>query len=89
MCTYATVKTALLASAKGPQGNWFRVTDGTVYFDHPVHNMAAEHTINIDFSNPAEGPSARVAVELTAGSARELMAAIQEALDSAPAALTA
>jgi hypothetical protein len=89
MCTYATVKTELQASAKGPQGSWFRVTDGTVYFDHPVHNMAAEHTVNIDFANPADGPAARVAVELTAASARELMAAIQAALDSAPAELTA
>jgi Family of unknown function (DUF6295) len=89
MCTYATVTTELQASAKGPRGNWFRVTDGTVYFDHPVHNMAAEHTVNIDFANPAQGPSARVAVELTAASARELMDAIQTALDSAPAELTA
>lgn len=88
MCTYATVKTPLQASAKGPQSSWFKVTDGTVYFDHPVHNMAADHTVNIDFANPAEGPSARVAVELTAASARELMAAIQAALDSAPAELT-
>jgi hypothetical protein len=88
MCTYATVKTPLQASAKGPEGSWFPVTDGTVYFDHPVHNMAAEHTVNIDFANPAEGPSARVAVELTAASARELMAAIRAALDSAPAELT-
>ena len=89
MCTYATVRTPLQASAKGPQSAWFNVTDGTVYFDHPVHNMAAEHTVNIDFSDPAAGPSARVAVELTAASARELVAAIQAALDSAPAALTA
>ena len=35
MCTYATVKTALEGSAKGPGGSWFHVTDGTVYFDHP------------------------------------------------------
>jgi hypothetical protein len=89
MCTYATVTTELQASAKGPEGSWFRVTDGTVYFDHPVHNTAAEHTINIDFANPAQGPAARVAIELTAASARELMAAIQTALDSAPAELTA
>jgi hypothetical protein len=88
MCTYATVNTPLQASAKGPQGRWFKVTDGTVYFDHPVHNMAADHTVNIDFTNPGDGPSARVAVELTAASARELVSAIQAALDSAPAALT-
>ena len=86
MCTYATVKTALEGSAKGPGGSWFRVTDGVVYFDHPVHAMA-EHTLNIDFRNPASGPSARVAVELTAESARALAAAIEAALASVPAAL--
>ena len=87
MCTYATVKTALHGSAKGPGSSWFHVTDGTIYFDHPVHAMA-EHTLNIDFANPGNGPSARVAVELTAASARELVTAIQAALDSAPAELT-
>lgn len=83
MCTYATVTTALDGSAKGPDSSWFHVTDGTIYFDHPVHVMA-EHTLNIDFADPAKGPSARVAVELTAASARELIAAIEAALASAP-----
>lgn len=87
MCTYATIKTSLDGSAKGPASSWFRVTDGTVYFDHPVH-ATAEHTLNIDFADPSRGPSARVAVELTAASARELVSAIQAALDSAPAELT-
>ena len=87
MCTYLTVKTEIDGSAKGPGGQWFHVTDGVVYFDHPVHAMA-EHTLNIDFAAPAGGPSARVAVELTATSARALIAAMQEALDSAPAELT-
>ena len=49
----------------------------------------AEHTLNIDFANPASGPVARVAVELTAQSARELLAAIQAALAEAPVELTA
>ena len=88
MCTYATVTTALEGSAKGPDSRWFHVTDGTVYFDHPVHAMA-DHTLNIDFSAPARGPGARVAVELTAASARELVAAIEAALDSAPVEITA
>ncbi len=88
MCTYATVKTELVGSAKGRAGQskWFGVTDGTVYFDHPVHAMA-EHTLNIDFTDPSKGPGARVAVELTAASARELVAAIEAALASAPEAL--
>jgi hypothetical protein len=83
MFTYATVTTALHGSAKGPDSSWFHVTDGTVYFDHPVHAMA-EHTLNIDFANPSRGPGARVAVELTAASARELVTAIEAALASAP-----
>jgi hypothetical protein len=88
MCTYATVHTELEGSAKGPESKWFRLTSGTVYFDHPVHAMA-EHTLNIDFADPAKGPAARVAVELTAASARELRDAIDAALASAPEALTA
>jgi hypothetical protein len=88
MCTYATVTTPVEGSAKGPHGKWFRVTDATVYFDHPVHALA-EHTLNIDVAAPHEGPAARVALELSAASARELMAAIAAALDSAPPGLTA
>ncbi len=83
MCTYATVTTPVEGSAKGPNGAWFHVTDATVYFDHPVHAMA-EHTLNIDVAAPANGPAARVALELTAHAARQLVAAIQEALASAP-----
>ena len=78
MCTYATERRDISGSGKGANG-WFRLTTATVYYDHPVHAQA-EHTLNIDFLNPAEGPSARVAVELTADSARELAAAIEAAL---------
>ncbi len=81
MCTYATMRSEIDGSAKGPGSSWFHVTHATVYFDHPVHAMA-EHTLNIDFANPSSGPAARVAVELTADSARELLVAIQAALDS-------
>jgi hypothetical protein len=82
MCTYATMRSEVDGSAKGPGSAWFHVTDATVYFDHPVHAMA-EHTLNIDFANPAAGPAARVAVELTVASAQELLVAIQAALESA------
>jgi hypothetical protein len=88
MCTYATIGVGIDGSAKGPNGNWFHVTDATVYFDHPVHAMA-DHALNIDLADPAKGPSARVAVELTAASARHLVTAIQAALDTAPPELTA
>ena len=85
MCTYNTEKVEITGSGKGASG-WFSLTDATVYFDHPVHAMA-EHTLNIDFLNPAKGPSARVAVELTAESGRALAAAIEAALAAVPAAL--
>jgi len=88
MCTYTTVRAAADGSAKGPNGSWFHVTDVTVYFDHPVHAMA-EHTLNIDFADPAKGPAARVALELTAESAQRLVAAIQEALAAVPADMLA
>lgn len=88
MCTYLTVSSEVNGSAKGPNGAWFHVSQATVYLDHPVHAMA-DHTLNIDLADPSRGPSARVALELTPSSARELMAAIGAALDSAPAELTA
>jgi hypothetical protein len=86
VCTYETVCVCVQGSGKGPQ-SWLRFTQATVYFDHPVHAMA-DHTLNIDLSDPSQGPSARVALELTAESARALVAAIQQALDAVPAELT-
>ena len=71
---------------EGPGPAGLSVTDASVYFDHPVHAQA-EHTLNIDFLDPGAGPSARVAVELTAESARALAQAIQATLDSAPPGL--
>jgi Family of unknown function (DUF6295) len=85
MCTYSTEQIKISGSGKGAAG-WFSVSDATVYYDHPVHAMA-EHTLNIDFANPDRGPSARVAVELTAESARALAAAIEAALAAVPSAL--
>jgi hypothetical protein len=85
MCTYITEKVAISGSAKGPSG-WFRVTDGSVYFDHPVHAPEG-HTLNIDFLAPDAGPSARVAVELTAESARALAKAIEAVLEQVPPGL--
>ncbi|TPG18101.1 DUF6295 family protein [Pedococcus bigeumensis] len=83
MCTYATVSEQVDGSAKGPGGQWFHVTDATVYYDHPVHAMA-DHTLNIDLADPSRGPGARLAVELTRDSATRLVRAIEVALASAP-----
>ncbi|WP_067461384.1 DUF6295 family protein [Actinomadura macra] len=87
MCTYRTHKIQLDGAAKGASG-WFTLTDGAVYVDHPYH-ATQEHTLNIDFTNPADGASARAAVELTEEAALALVAAIQEALASAPPGLAA
>lgn len=85
MCTYLTENIAASGSGKGAQG-WFRLSEASVYLDHPVHALA-DHTLNIDFKNPGLGPSARVAVELTPQTARALVAAIESALAAAPADL--
>jgi hypothetical protein len=84
MCTYLTSATSVSGSGKGAQG-WFSLTSAMAYFDHPYHSPD-EHTLNIDFLNEAEGPSARVAVELTAESARALVRCIEEALANAGSA---
>jgi hypothetical protein len=85
MCTYLTENVDVTGSGKGASG-WFKLSEATVYFDHPVH-APAEHTLNIDFIDPAQGPSARVAVELTAESARALAKAIEATLASVPPGL--
>jgi hypothetical protein len=85
MCTYLTEKLDVEGSGKGPAG-WFTLSQATVYVDHPQH-APAEHTLNIDFLNSQQGPAARVAVELTAPSARALAAAIESALAATPPGL--
>jgi hypothetical protein len=79
MCTYVTETLPIAGSAKGADG-WLRVTDATVYFDHPTHALA-DHTLNIDLRRPVDGPGARVGIELTADSARSLAEAILRVLD--------
>ena len=85
MCTYHTERVEVAGSGKGPDG-WFPLRLACVYFDHPQHTPV-EHTLNIDFLNPGQGPSARVAVELTAASTRALAAAIESTLASVPPGL--
>ena len=61
---------------------WLNLDHAYVTYDHPF-NLAQEHALNIDFVNVAEGPGARVAVEMTADSARALVTAILGALEEA------
>ena len=78
MCTNIVEKTAISGSGKGREG-WFVLSEANVSYDHPYH-APVEHALNIDFVNEAAGPGARVAVELTAESARRLVDAILVAL---------
>jgi hypothetical protein len=86
MCTYVTEQAQADGSGKGASG-WFPLSAVTVYFDHPVHAQA-EHTLNIDFANPDRGAGSRVAVELTAGTAVDLVRAVAEVFAQVPADLT-
>jgi len=70
-------------SGKGKDG-WFEVRQLNVSYDHP-YNMPLEHALNVDFVNEAEGPGARVAVELTLEAARRLVQTINEVLAQAEA----
>ena len=85
MCTYQTELIEVDGAAKGPAG-WFDLREAMIYVDHPVRAQAG-HTLNVDFLNRAEGPAARVGVELTRYAAESLVAAIQRALAGADGAL--
>ena len=84
MCTYIVEKAKVSGSGKGNNG-WFTLKQANVYFDHPYH-APYDHTLNIDFVNADEGLGARVAVELTADSARALIEKIQAALETGESA---
>ena len=79
MCTMIVETAKISGSGKG-QGGWFKLNQVNVSYDHPYH-VPLEHALNIDFVNEAEGPGARVAVELTPESAQQLVQAINTALE--------
>lgn len=83
MCTMIVEQIAVEGSGKGA-GGWFTVRQANVSYDHPF-NAPLEHALNIDFVDEAQGPGARVAVELSAASARALVQAIQAVLSQADA----
>ena len=81
MCTAIVESTGITGSGKGP-GGWFDLARAHVTYDHPFH-APIEHALNIDFVDATDG--ARVAVELTADSARRLAETILATLDRADA----
>jgi hypothetical protein len=83
MCSYIVEKAKLVGSAKGANG-WMRIDTANVYYDHPFHAQL-DHALGIDFVNASEGGRERVAVELSAESARQLVEKILAALASGEA----
>ena len=78
MCTSIV---EVVSAGKGGDG-WFNLTHSVVSYDHP-HHALLEEAITIDFVNRALGPEARVAVELTLQSAKELSSALARAIEAA------
>ena len=83
MCTMIVEKVKIDGSGKGASG-WFSLEQANISYDHPF-NAPMEHALNIDFVNASQGPSARVAVELSESAARELVKTILAVLDQAEA----
>jgi hypothetical protein len=80
MCTYIVEKAAIYGSAKGPDG-WMNVDTANVYFDHPYHAQL-DHALGIDFVDESAGSPQRVAIEISAQSARRLVERILAALEA-------
>ena len=70
MCTNIVEQAVIEGAGKGTSG-WFELSTASVTYDHPF-SAPYEHALNIDFVNEAQGPSARVAVELSPDAARRL-----------------
>ena len=83
MCTMIAQQIQIEGSGKGTSG-WFRLREADVSYDHPF-DAPFEHALNIDFVNEAQGPGARVAVELSVEAAQSLVETIQAVLKRAEA----
>jgi Family of unknown function (DUF6295) len=81
MCTGLVQKAKVSGAGKAADG-WFKLDEVSVMYDCSYHTSMPQG-VNIDFFNEKEGPSARVAVELSPKSAMELVHAIMESLFSA------
>ena len=80
MCTMISKKVEIAGSGKGTRG-WFGLDQVNVSFDHPTH-ASYDHALNMDFVNQSDPLGPRVAVEISAESARKLVDAINTALET-------
>jgi Family of unknown function (DUF6295) len=83
MCTSILEAVALNGAGKGAAG-WFALDRAVVSYDHP-HHALLEEAITLDFVNSGLDASARVAVELSLASAKELSRALARTIAAAEA----
>jgi len=84
MCSWITETAEMSGAGKGPEG-WFKLRQANVYYDHP-YSAPMDHALIIDFVQDPERPGNRVAVEISAESARRLIRSIEAALSTGIAA---
>jgi hypothetical protein len=80
MCTWINERVEIEGAGRGRAG-WLPLTVANVYYDHPDH-LPYDHSLNIDFVGAGADPGERIAVELSARSARALMEGIRVALEA-------
>jgi hypothetical protein len=80
MCTWIIETAEMYGSGKGADG-WFRMNQANVYYDHP-YDAPLDHALIIDFVADPTKPGNRVAVEISADSARRLIKSIEIALQT-------
>jgi hypothetical protein len=83
MCSWIVETAEMKGVAKGADG-WIDLKQANVYFDHP-YKAPMDHALIIDFVRDPDRPNGRVAVEISADSARRLVASINAALSTGEA----
>lgn len=83
MCSWIVETAEMSGMAKGPDG-WINLKQANVYFDHP-YKAPMDHALIIDFVKNPERPDGRVAVEISAESAKRLVESINRALTTGEA----
>ena len=83
MCTMIARQIVIQGFARG-KSDWFAVNQAYVSYDHPF-KTPVDHSLNIDLVDEAQGPGARISVELSPAAARSLVETILAVLAQAEA----
>ncbi len=79
MCSGHIESKPVTGSAKGAIG-WFALNEAHAFYDHAFH-ASMEDALVLNFLDTTRGPSARVTVELSEESAKDLVTMIEAALE--------